>query len=122
MTSIVHPPSLGTDAAPARPTSTARRRFATAAVVAAAMIVGVLGWRWVLVEATTDYGPAPDSLVTEPEVRPHAKRSPPPIEFEVTVLDVHTATVPFPGAVSPKAAAPAARVPARPIPSAKTRR
>jgi hypothetical protein len=100
----------------------ARRRFATAALVAAAMIVGVLGWRWVLVEATTDYGPGPDSLVTEPEVRPHAKHSPPPIELEVTVLDVHTATAPIPGAASPKAAAPAARVPARPIPSAKTRR
>jgi hypothetical protein len=122
MTVIVDPPSLGKYDSPARPPGTARRRFATAAVVAAALIIGVLGWRWVLVEATTDYGPAPESLAIEPEVRPHAKHSPPPIELEVTALDVHTAKEPFPGAASAKAVAPAARVPARPVSTAKTRR
>ena len=114
MTAIADPPRPGNYNSPARPTSTARRRFATAALVAAAMIVGVLGWRWVLVEATTEYGPGPDSLVGEPDVRPRAKRSPPQIDLEVTVLDVHTAKAPAPAAarVPLKSASP---TPPRPV-------
>lgn len=94
--------------------SSVRKRFAMAAVVAAAMIVGVLGWRWALVEATTDYGPGPDSLTVEPAVRPVAKQAPPTMELEVTVLDVHTAPAPPAAARAPLK--PAAAAPARPRP------
>ena len=78
----------------ARPTITVRRRLATAAFVASALLAGVLGWRWVLVEATTEYGPEPEALVAEPATRPVAKQVLPPAGVEATVLDVHTAAVP----------------------------
>jgi hypothetical protein len=104
--------------------SSAPRRLATAAVVAAAMIAGVLAWRWALVEATTDYGPSPDSLSAEPALRPYTTHAPPPMELEVTVLDVHTAAA-VPAVRAPRAPAKSgaaeARVPA-PSASAKTRR
>ena len=123
MTVIVDTTHLGHAESDARPSS-ARRRLATAAVVAAAMIAGVLAWRWALVEATTDYGPGPDSLATEPVVRPYATHAPPTMELEVTVLDVHTAS-PAPAArathAPSKSGAAEARVPA-PASSAKTRR
>ena len=88
-----------------RRTTTVRRRLATAAFVASAVIVGVFGWRWVLVEATTDYGPA-EPVATEP-ARPVARHAPPPVGVEVTVLDVHTASSASP-AVTPANARPAA--------------
>ena len=121
MTVIVDTTHLGhTDSEPRR--SSARRWLAKAAVVAAAMIAGVLAWRWALVEATTDYGPETDSLTTEPVVRAYAMHAPPPMELEVTVLDVHTAP-PAPAArathTPSKSGAAEARVPAS---SAKTRR
>ncbi|HSS02791.1 MAG TPA: hypothetical protein VLM79_37275 [Kofleriaceae bacterium] len=121
MTVIVDTTHLGHTESEARPS--ARRRLAKAAVVAAAMIAGVLAWRWALVEATTDYA-SPDSLATEPVVRLYAKHTPPPMELEVTVLDVHTAP-PAPAArathASVKSGAAEARVPA-PASSTKTRR
>lgn len=121
MTVIVDSHRIGNSDSPAGPTSTARRRLATAAIVAAVMIVGVLGWRWALVEATTDYGPEPDSIASEPEVRPHVKHSPPEIELEVTVLDVHTANVPYTKRASAKRGAAEARMPAPAASAAKTR-
>jgi hypothetical protein len=123
MTVIVDTTHLSPAASGGRP-SRARGRLAKTAVIAAAMIAGVLAWRWALVEATTDYGPSPDSLATEPMVRPNAKHAPPPMELEVTVLDVHTAP-PAPAARAARAPAKSgaaeARVPA-PASSAKTRR
>src|SRR5262245_32979369 len=114
MTLIVESPRPDAATQPARPSS-ARRRLATAALVAAGMIAGVLGWRWALVEATTDYDAGPDGLATEPVVQPYAKHTPPPMELEVTVLDVHTAT-PAPAARATRAPAKSgaaeARVPA----------
>lgn len=123
MTVIVDTTHIGPIAPEARPSS-ARRRLAMAAVVAAAMIAGVLAWRWALVEATTDYDSGPDSLATEPVVRPYAKHSPPPMELEVTVLDVHTAAPASAARAThapTKGGAAEARVPA-PASSAKTRR
>ena len=90
----------------ARPTMTVRRRLAAAAFVASAVIVGVFGWRWVLVEATTDYGPGPDSVAAEP-ARPVIKHAPPPVGVEVIVLDVHTAS-PASSMTTPAKARPAA--------------
>ena len=101
----------------ARAATTVRRRLATAAFVALALIVGVLGWRWVLVEATTDYGPAPDSIAAEPTSRPVTKHAPPPVGVEVTVLDVHTARPESPTA-TPTKARPAATS-SRPRPQSK---
>ena len=122
MTVIVDTTHLGHADSQARPSS-ARRRLAQAAVVAAAMIAGVLAWRWALVEATTDYGPSSDSLATEPAVRPYAKHAPPPMELEVTVLDVHTLPPVAPAPRAPaKSGAAEARVPAPSASSAKTRR
>ena len=83
------------------------------------MIVGALGWRWALVEATTDYGPETDAPTGDPEVRPYVKHSPPPAELEVTVLDVHTAKA---TRASAKSGAAEARVPAPAASAAKTRR
>jgi hypothetical protein len=91
----------------ARRTATVPRRLATAAFVASALIVGVLGWRWALVEATTDYGPEPDALVAAPAMRPVTKPMPPPAGVEVTVLGVQTAAPPSPTKARP--AAPKAR-------------
>lgn len=102
-----------------RPTMTVRRRLATAAFVASAVIVGVFGWRWVLVEATTDYGPGPDSFAAEP-ARPVAKPAPPPAGVEVTVLDVHTAS-PASSTATPTKARPAAPS-SRPRPLSKSAR
>jgi hypothetical protein len=118
MTVIVDTTHLSHTESPAR-TSSARRWLAKAAVVAAAMIAGVLAWRWALVEATTDYGPNPDSLTTEPAVQPYAKHAPPPMELEVTVVDVRTAP-PAPAARGPHAPATSTATEAR-VP-AKTRR
>ena len=87
---------------PARRT-TLRRRLATAALVASAVIVGGMGWRWVLVEATTDYGTAPDSIAAQPASVPITKHAPPPVGVEVIVLDVHTAHPPVPTVTPPKA-------------------
>src|SRR5688500_14568523 len=87
-----------------RPTVTVRRRLVTAACVASALIVGVLGWHWVLVEATTDYGPGPESLVSQPATRPVTKHVPPAVGVEATVLDVYTAP-----AIAPTKARPAVR-------------
>ena len=124
MTVIVDTTHLAPAASEGR-SSSARRRLAKAAVVAAAMIAGVLAWRWALVEATTDYGPGPDSLATVPVVRPYAKHAPPPMELEVTVLDVHTAP-PAPAArathAPAKGGAAEARMPAPSASSVKTRR
>jgi hypothetical protein len=122
MTATVDSHRIGNSDSPARPTSTARRRLATAAVLLAAMIVGALGWRWALVEATTDYGPEPDALTGDPEVRPYVRHSPPPVELEVTVLDVHTAKAPFATRASAKSGAAEARVPTPAASAAKTRR
>ena len=102
---------------PARPTTTVRRRLATAAFVASAVIVGVFGWRWVLVEATTDYDPA-EPVATEP-ARPVTRHAPPPVGVEVTVLDVHTASAASPTA-APATARPAAPS-SRPRPLSKSR-
>ena len=110
-------------ASESRPSS-GRRWLAKSAVVAAAMIAGALAWRWALVEATTDYGADPEALTTVPAVRPYAKHAPPPMELEVTVLDVHTAPPAPAGRAThapAKSGAAEARVPA-PASSAKTRR
>src|SRR5262245_47415312 len=102
---------------PARRTTTVRKRLATAAFVASAVIVVVFGWRWVLVEATTDYGPA-EPVAAEP-ARPVTRHAPLPAGVEVTVLDVHTASPASPTATPAKArpAAPSSR----PRPLSKTR-
>jgi hypothetical protein len=100
----------GKNEVPARRTTTVRRRLATAAFVASAVIVGVFGWRWVLVEATTDYGPA-DPVAAEP-ARPVSRHAPPPVGVEVTVLDIHTASPASPTATPAKA---------RPAPSSRPR-
>jgi hypothetical protein len=121
----VDPHRIGNSDPAARPPSTARRRLAIGTIVVASMIAGVLGWRWALVEATTEYSPEPDSAASDAEARPHAKRSPPPIELEVTVLDVHTAKAakaPFATRASTRNAAAEARVPAPAASAAKTRR
>ncbi|HEY0988210.1 MAG TPA: hypothetical protein VGD80_14195 [Kofleriaceae bacterium] len=100
-----------------RRTTTVRRRLTTAAFVASAVIVGVFGWRWVLVEATTDYGAA-EPVAAEP--RPVARHAPPPVGVEVTVLDVHTASSASPAA-TPAKARPAASN-SRPRPLSKSAR
>lgn len=92
-----------------QPVRTLRRRVATAVVVSAAMIIGVLGWRWALVEATTEDGPDPDALV-EPAT--------PQIHFDVRVLDVRPAAAAPPRALA-KPAAPATRATGRPISSSR---
>jgi hypothetical protein len=94
----------GTLEAVAHTCTRVRRRLVTAAFVTTALFVGVLGWHWVLVEATTDYGPGPEALVAEPAARPVAKRVLPPVGVEATVLDVHTAP-----STAPTKARPAVR-------------
>ena len=113
---IITSSHAGTFEVAARPTITVRRRLITAVCVASALIVGVLGWRWALVEATTDYGPGPDALVAEPVTRPVTKPAPPPSGVEAIVLDVHTAP-----STAPTKARPSVRS-SRPRPQSRTAR
>src|SRR5262249_55780569 len=72
------------------PRMTLRKKIAIAAIVVLVAIASVLGWRWVLIAATTEDAPPPES-VAQPNVQPAHRPSPPPADLEVTVLEVRTA-------------------------------
>jgi hypothetical protein len=85
------------------PAASARRQLALVALAAFGVVACVLGWRWALVVATTEDAPAFD-----PAGAP--MRAPPPVELEVTILDMRPVpvpeTAPAPTAASTAAAAP----------------
>jgi hypothetical protein len=83
-----------TGAPHAYPQVPARRQLAIIAVAAFAVVACVLGWRWALVVATTEDGPALESAASLSGARPAAPSPSPPsqVELEVTVLEVRTVT------------------------------